>query len=376
MLKESDTMLKWNYESPTQSSNGYEDVLGELKTYTKEKYINASDEEKEKMIDDVFKIYRSKNIFPIIYYNENGVHKEIQKCIDKKVGFSDNILNLKTNYGQSLCKFLFPNMLNVESGNDKRTMYKKFYDDYLLKNTIKFCFRFRNNLYPLTIRNASEMTGGNVVVNFSPMKAKALYERYCPPNGVIYDYACGFGGRMLGALSSKNNYTYIGVEPCIETYTHLNELGLHIEHVTNRKDSYKLFCMGSEDYIGEENSIDFAFSSPPYFNLERYSDELTQCYNKFPTLEEWFEGYVKPTIENTYKMLKPNSDYAVNIADFKVGKNNIKFVERWIEIAENIGFEYREQIFMKLNPRKGDGHKNKNGEDKDNGESIFIFVKK
>ena len=41
------------------------------------------------------------------------------------------------------------------------------------------------------------------------MKAKALYEKYCPENGIIYDFACGFGGRMLGALSSKKNFKYL-----------------------------------------------------------------------------------------------------------------------------------------------------------------------
>jgi len=47
--------------------------------------------------------------------------------------------------------------------------------------------------------------------NFLPIRAKAIYERFCPENGYVYDYSAGFGGRMLGALSSKNNYTYIAV---------------------------------------------------------------------------------------------------------------------------------------------------------------------
>lgn len=368
-------ILKWNYESKDESSLGYEDILNELKSYTKEKYKNATDTEKEKMINKVFDIYRSKNIFPIKYYNNKGIHKEILKCINKEVSFDNNVLDLKFNHGQSLCKFLFPNMLDVESGKDKRTMYKKFYNDYLLKKTIIFCFEFRSNVLPLTIRNASEMTGGNVVVNFSPMRAKALYEKYCPKNGLIYDFACGFGGRMLGALSSKNNYTYIGVEPCIETYGHLNELGIHIENVIKRNNSYKLYCMGSEDYRGEDNSFDFAFSSPPYFNLEHYSDEPTQCYNKFPTLEEWFNGYVKETIQNIYDMLKPNCYYAVNIADFKIGNNEVKYVDEWIKISEEIGFQYIEQIHMKLQTRRGVGHKDNKGNDKIKKEGIFILKK-
>lgn len=369
-------MLKWNYQSLENCSTGYEDVINILKSYTKDKYTKSSEEEKQAIVNEVFNIYRSKNLFPIQYYNSDGIYAEIQKCIDKEVNFENNILDLKFNQGQSLCRFLFPNIINVVCGNDKRTLYNKFYDDFLLKRSIMFCLNYKNTNNPITpssLKDGLEMSGGGVPKNFSPMKAKALYERYCPKNGVIYDYACGFGGRMLGALSSKNNYKYIGVEPCMETYTYLNELGLYIEHVTDRENSFKIYCMGSEDYLGEENSIDFAFSSPPYFNLEQYSDEITQCYNKFPTLEEWFEGYVKPTIENTYKMLKPNSYYAVNIADFKIGNNKVDFVDKWIEYAVNEGFKYIEQIYMKLQSRRGEGHDLDNLRSKKEG--IFIFKK-
>jgi len=365
-------MLKWNYKSIPEKSNGYEDIMDKLKSYKKENYIAASDEEKIIMIDEVFNIYRSKNIFPIQYYSDCGIHKEIQKCIDKEVKFDTDVLNLKFNQGQSICKFLFPNLLNTISNKSiQNTMYNRFFDDYKLKKAIKLCLKIKSSTTPSAIRNTLELIEHGIPLNFKTMNAKALYERYCPPNGVIYDYACGFGGRMLGALSSKNNYTYIGVEPCVETYTHLNELGLHIENVTGRHNSYKLFCMGSEDYLGEKNSVDFAFSSPPYFNLEQYSDEPTQCYNKFNTLEKWFEGYVKPTIENTYDMLKTDSYYAVNIADFKVGKNEIKFVDKWIELATECGFKYIEQIHMRLKTRVGEGH-DKNNIKK---EGIFLFKK-
>ena len=57
----------------------------------------------------------------------------------------------------------------------------------------------------------------------------------------------------------------------------------------------------------------FCFSSPTYFNLEKYSDEPTQSYNKFNNLEDWFKGFVKPTIENIYKILKSNCYYAVTL---------------------------------------------------------------
>ena len=72
-------------------------------------------------------------------------------------------------------------------------------------------------------------------------------------------------------------------------------------------------------------------------------------------------------------MLKPNCYYAVNIADFKIGKNDIKFVDKWIEISEEIGFKYDHQIYMKLQSRRGVGHDEDNKRTKKEG--IFVFKK-
>ena len=363
-------MIKWNYKSETNSSNGYEDVIDLLKTYTRKEYETLDDASREKYVNEVFEIYRGKNIYPITYYNEDGIKDEIRKCINKDIEWYGNILNVRNTQGSSLCKFLFPNLHEVNSNCGKsNSMYKRFYDDNLLKKSIKLSLQIKKSVTPSEIRSAMELIGGTIPTNFPPIKAKALYERYCPKNGVIYDFASGFGGRMLGALSSKNNYSYIGVEPCVETFNKLNELGKHIEEVTGRIGSYKVECIGSEDYKGIENSIDFAFSSPPYFDLEVYSDEKTQCYNKYPTLELWLDGYVKDTITNIYNMLKDGCYYAVNIADFKHNGHDINYVDRWIELSKEIGFKYVEKIDMRLSTRVGDGH---DGEKK---EGIFVFKK-
>ncbi len=368
-------MNKWNYVSKDKSSNGYEHVMDKLKTYTKEKYIPLGEEDRKVMVEEVFNIYREINVYPITYYNQQGIHDEIKKCIAKEVSFNGEVLNLKFNQGQSLCRFLMPNLHGVAvKGANSNDMLNRFYNDHKLKRAIDFSLRFKKSVTPAEIRTSLEMIGGGFATNYKTMNAKALYERYTPKGGTIYDFSSGFGGRMLGALSSKNNYTYIGVEPCTDTFTNLNELGMYIEEVTGREDSFELHCQGSEEFVGTPNSVDFAFSSPPYFNLEQYSDEDTQCYIKYPTLEEWFDGYVKETIKNIHTMLKDSCYYAVNIADFNLGKNRVEFVDKWIELSIEQGFEHVETIGMKLQTRRGVGHK-ENGLDKDKKEGIFIFKK-
>lgn len=184
---------------------------------------------------------------------------------------------------------------------------------------------------------------------------------------------CGFGGRLLGALSSKNNYKYVGTDPCTETMYHLHQLGEYIEQVTGREDSYELHCCGSEEFKGPKNSIDFAFSSPPYFNLEVYSAEPTQCFNKFPELDEWLEGYVRATIKNIKHMLKPGKLYAVNIADFKVGSGNtVAYVDEWIRISKEEGMPLFDTVYLGVTARAGSAEQAAGELKKEN---ILIFKK-
>lgn len=369
--------MEWNYSCRNVKESGYEDIIDILKGYTPEKYNKASAEDKIKLVNEVFDIYRSKNIYPITYYNEEGIKQEILKCVNKKVGLKDNKLTSRYLQGNNLCRFLMPNMSMVQVKNAKEnSMYERFHNDHKLKRSIELCMRYEPPK-PIGILRCMRLIGGGVATNFYAMKAKALYEKYCPENGIIYDYASGFGGRMLGALSSNKNYRYLGVEPNSETFKNLNILGGHIETTLNKDKLFKIFKMGSEDFnpVNIKEKIDFAFSSPPYFSLEKYSQEETQCYIKFPSLEEWFEGYVTPTIGNIYSMLKHDRYYAVNIADFNIGRTRVEFVDKWIAISEKLGFEYKCKIEMKLQTRRGNGHKNGN-DDKKKSEGIFVFYKK
>lgn len=184
---------------------------------------------------------------------------------------------------------------------------------------------------------------------------------------------CGFGGRLLGCLSSKKNFRYVGTDPCTETMYHLHELGDYIEMVTGREDSFELHCCGSEEFRGPAESVDFAFSSPPYFDLEVYSNEETQCFNKFPVLEDWLEGYVRATIKNIYHMLKRGAVYAVNIADFTVGgSKTVAYVDEWIRISTEEGMPLYDTVYLGVTARAGSAQQAAGELKKEN---ILIFKK-
>ena len=354
----------------------YEAVEDQLSTYTKERYQQAP----EQVIQEVFDIYRSVNVTPIVYYTEQGVIKAIKALQD--AGYnevegrnSQATIGLGNNMGQSINRFLFPNMMTAEpKGRGSNSLKDRFLNDAKLLRAIRLCFDFRdgNNLaHPTALRRSLELVTGENIQNFKAQNARAIAEYLCPVLwGNVYDYSAGYGGRLLGITTSRMRYNYTAIDPNTETIEYLHYLNdLIYNTMGNRGVLHKNV---SEVY--EPEDVDLAFSSPPYFNLEKYCDEPTQCMNQFKTLDEWFEGYVAPTMKNIYQGLNSDGVFATNIADYKVGgKTEFKVCERWIETAESLGFKYKQTIRMMLNTRPGVGNDKTAGREK--WEGVYVFTK-
>ena len=227
-------------------------------------------------------------------------------------------------------------------------------------------------LFRSALRRSLELVTGENIQNFKALNARAIVEYLCPVLwGSVYDYSAGYGGRLLGITTSKMRFNYTAVDPNTETVEHLNYLNdLIYDTIGNRGT---IIQSVSEAYKPTEK-VDLAFSSPPYFNLEKYSDEPTQCMNQFKTLDEWFDGYVVPTMENISRALEDDGVFATNIADYKVGSNKeFKVVDRWIETAEKLGFKHKSTIRMMLNTRPGVGNDKTAGREKFEG--VYVFTK-
>ena len=351
---------------------GYESVYSQLDKFDKPAFNRDS----EGTISSVFDIYRSINLVPIIYFTEKGILRAIRTFKDSSYnGVKNGRINLGNNKGQPLSRFLFPNMMTAEpKGRGSNSLRDRFYDDKKLKRAIRICYEMRegNNLvYPTAVRRALELVTGENVQNFKPQNARAIAEDLCPVMwGNVYDYSCGYGGRLLGIGASNMKYNYVGVDPNTETVKYLNYFNDCIEEAVGVKGT--IIQNVSEEY--QPTDIDLAFSSPPYFNLEKYSDEDTQCMVRYKTLEEWFSGYVEPTMENIYKGLNREGLFATNIADYKTyGNKEYKVVEDWIKTAERIGFKHVTTIKMMLNTRPGVGNQKLAGREKYEG--VYVFRK-
>jgi hypothetical protein len=196
-------------------------------------------------------------------------------------------------------------------------------------------------------------SGTQMVSNFRPTAAAALYDVFVDKDsplegttaGTVWDPSMGYGGRLLGAIAAGVNY--IGTDPCIPTYKGLSEI---CTTYGNSHNNYHLYRQGSETFIPDDESLDFVFTSPPYFGWEAYGDEPEQSSIKFDTSEAWKEKFLKQTIANAYKGLKKGKYLALNVANTKQYKT---FEEDTVSLAEDVGFFHADTWWLSLSTQQG-----------------------
>lgn len=163
---------------------------------------------------------------------------------------------------------------------------------------------------------------------YKPIVHKYLVKKYTNPGDVVFDYSCGWGARML-ATASFGDRKYIGTDPL--TVPDLTKMKNYL-----KLDNIELIQSGSEDYRGEENSVDFAASSPPYFNQEIYSKDSSQAYNKGE--DYFYDIYWKKTLENSRYMLKPGKVFGLNVTNYP----------KMLDMAREVFGEEKEKVALRL----------------------------
>jgi len=153
------------------------------------------------------------------------------------------------------------------------------------------------------------------------------------------DISAGWGDRLISALLSSHIKYYCGVDPnpCLHpTYQSI------IKHLDPEQHKIcKLIQDGFETAILPDIKFDLVFSSPPYFNLEIYSQETKDSVSKYANVNAWFSGFLMPSIKKSIKYLKTGGYLVLYIAE---AHNEIKYIPKMIletdKLAKNAGRFY------------------------------------
>ena len=144
---------------------------------------------------------------------------------------------------------------------------------------------------------------------------------------------------------------------CIRDSTETHAGNLRMAQELGFSDRIELHNLPAEDVSHDvvAGRCDFAFTSPPYFRKEHYSDDDTQSWKRYPTGEEWRDGFLTPMMALQYAALKFGCYSIVNIADVKIKSKTYPLVEWTKQAALLAGFEYIRTLEFPLTRRFGAG---------------------
>lgn len=305
------------------------------------KYLRTiNEDDRDEIAKDLLNFF-VKYDFNKMKYDDRVIDRDVANLIENTLQIDENnVIMNNLNFGTKICKKYFPHIIKIKSDkqsicdalNDKSTLFK------IIRNRIGNTYLEGNpprqspfNITPAMIMQGAKVTGlasrGSI---FNPMLSKMIYDKWVNDNDVVYDYSSGYGGRLLGFWASKKNAKYIGTDVEPETYNGLNNM------VKDFNINAKIFNIPSEEFVPPE-LINFAFSSPPYFDHEIYSRHKNQSCVKYKYLDEWLDKYWDKTVKNIKKSLSNDGVLAVNAGNFG-NKKMSKFNEKIIDIIINNGF--------------------------------------
>lgn len=201
-----------------------------------------------------------------------------------------------------------------------------------------------NALWTMKLPQVNETTLFNCLAlrqyaasQFRVTAAKAVYDLFSARD--VLDTSMGWGDRLAAFCFSEHGRGYWGVDPNFRLHDgYVKQVDMYggvefgitagDEHYAWKRISTtenKIFMFnvsGSEneslDYPKEK--FDLMFTSPPYFETERYGreEDKEQSWVKYKEVDNWLDKFLFETIDRAWYSLKPDAFLALNIADLGV----------------------------------------------------------
>lgn len=316
----------------------------------------------EKVIDEAFKWYRKRG-FP---YRELPLHVCYQQMNALANTPEESLMN--SDLGYHVADTYHPHRFHATAAN-KISPLDAFNDDKLLRKALRLTYENAGTIGRDYISLLSLVEGTQACANFRPGFAMKLYREFCEPGATVLDTSTGYGGRLLGFIASGRMGRYIGIDPSTKTHAGNKKMA----HDLGRAQQVTLINQPAEDVDAKtlKGKCDFAFTSPPYFSKEHYTDESTQSYKRYTTIKEWLDGFLGPMLKLQFASLKFGGFSVVNIAEVQIGKEKHQLDKHCEDYASRAGFTLVERREYPLS-----GHKfGANLEEKLNVEPVLVFKK-
>lgn len=197
-----------------------------------------------------------------------------------------------------------------------------------------------------------------------PNVTKALTEFFGSEK--MLDFSAGWGDRLSGACASETITHYVGIDPRKENHPlYKQQAEFYQKHTTFFENPTKVDLHQSPaedfDYSDYQDYFDLVFTSPPYFNVERYGDDDTQSWIRYESINAWNEYFLHKSLEKIIPTLKKGGKMAINIADVYTsekgggGKDWKEITQPMCKFLESKGLIYKGCIGMEMAKRPNSG---------------------
>jgi len=202
-------------------------------------------------------------------------------------------LNTKGKYDINFFEFI----TNIDEFKKKKFIANmlKYYEDVKNKNKTKNNYTVLKEVYNICI---------SAINIFRPLVAMEIYAKYNPKR--VLDFTCGWGGRLVGACA-LNIPNYIGIDINTNLLNSYLEMKSFFNNVS--ETNVDIFFENAAEFDYSQINYDMVLTSPPYYFLEKYSNNKTYNNSK----NEMKNKFYIPVFSNTYKYLQQGGHYCLNI---------------------------------------------------------------
>lgn len=202
-------------------------------------------------------------------------------------------LNTKGKYDINFFEFIS----NIDEFKKKKFIANmlKYYEDVKNKNNTKNNYIVLKEVYNICI---------SAINIFRPLVAMEIYTKYKPSS--VLDFTCGWGGRLVGACA-LNIPNYIGIDINTNLINPYLEMKSFFNNIS--ETNVDIFFENAAKFDYSTIKYDMVLTSPPYYFLEKYSNNETYNNSK----NEMKNKFYIPVFSNTYKYLQEGGHYCLNI---------------------------------------------------------------
>jgi len=221
----------------------------------------------------------------------------------------------------------------------------------------KFRLTLFKALFSLKVKEINPQVLKNIIslrkyiaAQFRPSAAKAIYDYFQAET--VLDFSMGWGDRILGAHASEYVKKYVGFDPNHDLYKgYSDQITTYQKLGTPMK--YKLYPWGAEEQgIELQDKFDLIFTSPPYFDKEKYNQSPLQSYQMYKKFDDWMEKFLFKTIELRSQNLKSGGHLVINVSDIYTRKKLYKICDGMNDYIASTGqFEYQGAIGLRMPKR-------------------------